>query len=212
MKPASDAFARAIQQAEKSLKRRAKGVQETPQERGHTVTKLSAERARKRRDEARQIVQQVRRLGLDADTLAKIDAAAKAHAEKAEEWGFTMISTAQQAAVLDWLTANSKRPLKAVKLWGHLLANLDRETGEIVATRQDLAERVGMEPRDLSSTMTELASINAVRREKRAECAVLPQPKHRHASAKCRAACQGREEAGPLLKIMEGGLAGSPKF
>lgn len=211
MKPASDAFARAIQQAEKSLKRRAKGVQETPQERGHAVTKLSAERARKRRDEARQIVQQVRRLGLDADTLAKIDAAAKAHAEKAEEWGFTMISTAQQAAVLDWLTANSKRPLKAVKLWGHLLANLDRETGEIVATRQDLAERVGMEPRDLSSTMTELASINAVRREKNGRNVryyLNPNIATHLPSAALRA--KAREEAGPLLKIMEGGLAGSP--
>jgi len=146
MKPASDAFAQAIRQAERSMNRRAKGVAETPQERGHAVTKLSAEREKRRSDEARQFARLARRFIRDAETLATIDAAAKAHAEKAAEWGFTMISTAQQAAVLDWLEANSKRPMKAMKLWGHLLANLDRETGEIVATRQDLADRVGMEP------------------------------------------------------------------
>lgn len=208
MKPAAAAFAAAIKQAEKSLKRHAKGVQETPQERGFAITKLSNERAKKRREEAQQIVKQARRLGLDADTLAKIDAAAKAHADKAEEWGFTMISTAQQAAVLDWLTANSKRPLKAVKLWGHLLANLDRDTGEIVATRQDLAERVGMDSRDLSKTMTELASINAVRREKigRNVRYFLNSNIATHLpSAALRA--KAREKDGPLMKVMEGGRA-----
>ena len=206
MKPASDAFAQAIRQAEKSMNRRAKGVAETPQERGHAVTKLSAEREKRRSDEARQFARLARRFIRDEDTLATIDAAAKAHAEKAGEWGFTMISTAQQAAVLDWLEANSKRPMKAMKLWGHLLANLDRETGEIVATRQDLAARVGMEPPDLSKVMTELASINAVRREKKGRNVryfLNPNIATHLPSAALRA--KAREEAGPLLKLMEGG-------
>lgn len=206
MKPASDAFAQAIRQAEKSMKRGAKGVAETPKERGHAVTKLSVEREKRRSDEARQFALLARRFIRDEETLATIDAAAKAHAEKAAEWGFTMISTAQQAVVLDWLEANSKRPMKAMKLWGHLLANLDRDTGEIVATRQDLADRVGMEPRDLSSTMTELASINAIRREKEGRNVryfLNPNIATHLPSAALRA--KAREEAGPLLKIMEGG-------
>lgn len=206
MKPASDAFAQAIRQAEKAIRRETKGVIETPQERGHTITKLSTEREKNRSDEARQFALLARRFIRDGETLAKIDAAAKAHTEKSGEWGFTMISTVQQAAVLDWLEANSKRPMKAMKLWGHLLANLDRDTGEIIATRQDLAGRVGMEPRDLSSTMTELASINAIRREKEGRSVryfLNPNIATHLPSAALRA--KAREEAGPLLKLMEGG-------
>ena len=72
MQSAKDAFAAVIERAEKSLKRRARGpASETPQERGHTVTKLSDERAKKRREEARQFVAQARRLGLDPDTARK---------------------------------------------------------------------------------------------------------------------------------------------
>jgi hypothetical protein len=206
MKPASDAFAQAIRQAERSINRRAKGMVETPQERGHTVTKLSTERARKRQDEARQIVQQVRRLGLDAETLQKIDAAAKAHAESSENWIFVMLSPQQNAEVIRWINKNSKRPHKAVELWATLLENLRTDTGEITATRQDLADRVGMEPQDLSKVMTELASINAIRREKEGRKVkyFLNENIATHiASASARA--KAREEAGPLLKIMEGG-------
>jgi hypothetical protein len=206
MKPVSNAFADAIRRAEKSIRRKAKGVAETPQERGYAVTKLSVERAKKRKDEARQIVHQVRRLGLDAETLQKIDAAAKAHAESSENWIFVMLSPQQNAEVIRWINKNSKRPHKAVEVWATLLENLRTDTGEITATRQDLAERVGIEPRDLSSIMTELASINAIRREKQGRKVkyFLNENIATHrASASARA--KARDEAGPLLKLMEGG-------
>ena len=207
MKPAKDAFAAAIAQAEKSLKRSRRGSEpETPQERGHAVTKLSAERAKKRREEARQIVQQVRRLGLDPETLAKIDDAAKAHAKSSENWIFVMLGPKENAAVVRWINKHSKRPHKAVELWATLLERLRMDTGEIMATRQELAERVGMTPRDLSSTMTELASINAIRREKEGRnvryflnphiATHIPNASKRKAE---------RDGAGPLLTIMEGG-------
>ena len=142
MKPAKDAFAAAIAQAEKSLKRSRRGSEpETPQERGHTVTKLSAERAKKRREEARQIVQQVRRLGLDPETLAKIDDAAKAHAKSSENWIFVMLSPAQNAAVVRWINQHSKRPHKAVELWATLLEHLRMDTGEIMATFPSWTDR-----------------------------------------------------------------------
>lgn len=207
MKPAKDAFAAAIERAEKSLRRRSRGpATETPQERGHAVTKLSEERVKRRKGEARQIVQQVRRLGLDAETLAKIDAAAKAHAQSSENWIFVMLSPAQNAEVVRWINKNSKRPQKASELWATLLEHLRVDTGEIMATRQELAQRVGMEPRTLSETMTELASINAIRREKEGRkvryflnpsiATHVPNPSKRKAA---------RDEAGPLLKLMEGG-------
>jgi len=207
MKPASDAFAQAIKSAERSLKRSHRseaGV--TPQERGHTVTKLSAERAKKRKDEARQIIQQVRRLGLDAETLEKIDAAAKAHAESSENWIFVMLSPAQNAEVINWLQENSKRPHKAVMVWARILEHLRMDTGEIMATRQELAERVGMDARDLSKTMTELASINAIRREKegrKVKYFLNPTIATHLPNATARA--KARSNAGPLLQLMEGG-------
>ena len=117
-----------------------------------------------------------------------------------------MISPQQNADVVDWLEANSKRPQKAIRLWSRLLTHLRMDTGEIMATRQELAERVGMEPRDLSSTMTELASINAIRRVKEGRkvryflnaniATHLPTTSARAAA---------REEAGPLLRSVEGG-------
>ena len=203
MKQAKDAFAEAIKQAEKTLRR---GRKDTPQERGHTVAKLAEERAKRRREEARDFAKLARRLGLDDTTLAKIDAVTQAHVARPETWIFVMISPEQNAEVVDWLEANSKRPQKALKLWSRLLTHLRVDTGEIMVTRQELAERVGMEPRDLSSTMTELASINAIRRVKEGRkvryflnphiATHLPSPTARAAA---------REGAGPLLRSVEGG-------
>jgi len=204
MKSAADAFALAINRAEKSLKRKSGTV--TPQERGHAVTKLSEARVKKRAQEAHQFAHQARRFGLDADTLSKIDHAAQAHAHNAEKWIFAMISTDQQAAVIDWISANSKRPMKAMRLWGHMLANIDQNTGEIMVGRRELADLVDMNTRNLSSTMTELASINAVRRVKEGRSVryfLNPHIATHIPTAAARA--KAREDAGPLLKLMEGG-------
>ena len=207
MQHAKDAFAKAIGRAEKTLRRnRGQNGSETPQERGHQITSLSRERAKKRKTEAREIVQQVRKLGLDADTLAKIDAAAQAHAHSSENWIFVMLSPAQNAEVIDWLQTHSKRPHKAVMVWARMLEHLRMDTGEIMATRQELAQRVGMDPRDLSKTITELAEINAVRREKQGRTVryfLNPGIATHIPSTAARA--KARENAGPLLELMEGG-------
>ena len=207
MKQAKDAFAAAIDRAEKSLRRGRKKVDaETPQTRGHAVTRLGEERAKRRHEEARDFARQARRLGLDDDTLAKVDAAAQAHAARPEAWMFVMISPQQNADVVDWLEANSKRPQKAIKLWSRLLTYLRMDTGEIMATRQELAERIGENPDNLSRIMTELASINAIRREKHGREVryfLNPNIATHLPSASARAAA--REEAGPVLKLVEGG-------
>lgn len=207
MRQARDAFADAIKQAEKSLRRGAKGARaETLQDRGHDVAKLAEERARRRREEARDFAKLARRLGLDDATLAKVDAVAKAHAARPETWIFVMISPEQNAEVVDWLEANSKRPQKALKLWSRLLTHLRVDTGEIMATRQELAERVGMEPRTLSETMTELASINAIRRVKegrKVRYFLNPHIATHLPTTSARAAA--REESGPVLRTVEGG-------
>lgn len=127
-----------------------------------------------------------------------------------ERWTFTMISPAQNAAVVEWLSAHSKRPQVAIRIWALLFTALRADTGQILLTRGQIAEKIGVEPRTVSEIMTELASINAILREKEgravryamnpAIATHIPGPEARKAA---------REAAGPLLILMEGG--GAPK-
>src|SRR3954467_3065161 len=77
-------------------------------------------------------------------------------------WTFVMLSPEQNAAVVRWLRQHSERPVLALALWGELFTALRRDTGEIVLTRDELAERVGTTPGEVSRIMHELASIGAI--------------------------------------------------
>ena len=117
-----------------------------------------------------------------------------------------MLGPKENAVVVRWINRHSKRPHKAQELWATLLEYLCMDTGEIMATRQQLAERVGETPQNLSRIMTELASINAIRREKEGRTVryfLNPGIATHIPNASARKAA--REEAGPLLRIMEGG-------
>src|SRR4051794_7296713 len=77
-------------------------------------------------------------------------------------WTFVMLSPEQNAAVMRWLNRHSKRPRVALELWGELFTALRRDTGEVMLTRDELAERVGATPEHVSSVMHELAGIGAI--------------------------------------------------
>ena len=207
MKPLKDAFADSINRAEKTLRRQSAGKTEpTKKERGHVVTQLSKARAKKLNEKARQIVCDVQCLGLDDETLAKIETAAKAHAQDPEKWVFIMLSAQQNTEVIRWINQNSTRPRQAGELWATVLEHLRIDTGEIMATRQELADRIGVRINILSTLMTELASINAIRREKdgrRVKYYLNPNIATHQGNAVARA--KAREEAGPLLKLMDSG-------
>jgi hypothetical protein len=83
-------------------------------------------------------------------------------------WTFVMLGPEQNAAVARWLRQNSRYPTLALALWAELFTALHRDTGEIVLTRDELAERVDAWPDDVSSIMHELVSIGAIitRRER----------------------------------------------
>ncbi len=170
------------------------------------VRSLRDRRARQKAAEATEFAKLARKLGMDP--AAAEDLAAAYLADTRNAWTFVMISPAQNAAVVRWLTGNSKRPQAAILLWAHLFEVMRNDTGEILRTREELAERVGISPQNLSRIMTELASINAVRREKRerevryfmnsAIATHLPSPEAR---------AKAREADGPLLVVMQGGQA-----
>jgi len=119
---------------------------------------------------------------------------------------FVMLTAQQNANVTDWLAIHSKRPLNAVRLWSTLFTALRSDTNEILLTRQQLAERLGIDVQNVSRIMTELASINAIRREKRGHnvryfmnatiATHLPSEKLRE---------EARAKDGPLMILMQGG-------
>jgi hypothetical protein len=81
-------------------------------------------------------------------------------------WTFVMISAEANNAVVEWLFAHSSRPTVAVRLWLKLFIHLRHDTGEIVATRDELAAAVGIAPRHVSEVMTELEGIGAISRQR----------------------------------------------
>lgn len=123
------------------------------------------------------------------------------------DWMFVMLSPSQNSAVVRWLSENSSRPIAALRLWARLFEVMRNDTGEVLQSREELALWLGTNPRNLSTIMGELASINAVRREKRGRevryfmnsnvATHLPGPALRQAA---------READGPLLVAMRGGL------
>ncbi len=172
------------------------------------VESLHATRARQRAAEADQLVELARKAGLGGDLLEEVARAAGAMKAGSNDWVFAMISTHQNAAVVRWLNRNSKRPQVAVELWATLFEHMRTDTGEVLQSRSELAERVGIEPRNLSSIMTELESINAVQRQqdgRRVRYFVNPHIATHIPSPAARKAA--RDGAGPVLVAVQGGQA-----
>jgi hypothetical protein len=219
------AFRLAIEQAEAALAGSEKPVEaaerpegeeelkephEAPQRRAEDRERSSEglrsfERARaaKRAAEATQLEALARKAGMDPDAAARLADGLRAQAPS--DWTFVMLSPSQNSAVVRWLGRNSKRPVAALSLWARLFEVMRNDTGEILQSREELAQWLGVLPRDLSSIMTELASINAVRREKRGRevryfmnstvATHLPGPEAR---------AKAREADGPLLTVVQG--------
>ncbi len=193
------------QRAPEALQRPQKASQR-PKRLPDGVKSLRDRRARQKAAEATEFAKLARKLGMDPAAAENLAAAYLADTRNA--WTFVMISPAQNASVVRWLTENSKRPQVATLLWAHLFEVMRNDTGEILRTREELAERVGVDRDNLSRIMTELASINAVRREKRGRevryfmnstiATHLPSPEAR---------AKAREADGPLLVVMQGGQA-----
>jgi len=126
-------------------------------------------------------------------------------------WTFIMLSPEQNAAVVDWLAANSSRPQIAMRLWAKLFSHLRTDTGEIVATRDELAELVGDNADNVSRVMGELASIGAISR-RREKVAGMRGPglvryfmNPRVATNLTGAARDQAQSDAPLLALIEGG-------
>src|SRR5688572_29786575 len=132
---------------------------------GAHVVALRTRKARLDASRAEELRQGILALdGLPEPLVTNFLAALDSHTAAANGWTFVMLSPAQNRAVVKWLNANSKRPMVAAELWSELFCHLRHDTGEIAATREELAAAVGIKPDHVSEIMGELESINAISR------------------------------------------------
>ncbi len=79
---------------------------------------------------------------------------------------FIMLTASQNAEVVRWIDKHSKRRNEAKSLWAELFTAVHPSTGEVMLSRSVLAARIGTDADNVSRIMAELATINAIRREK----------------------------------------------
>lgn len=141
------------------------------------------------------------------EILATIDGATAA----AQGWTFVMLSPAANAEIVTWLVQNSTLPQVAVQLWALLFTALRTDTGEVVLTRDEMAERLGVAPNEVSRIMTELEGVGAISRRRERVAGMRGPGLVRyfmnprvatHLAGRAREKAQGRA---PLLEAIEGG-------
>jgi CRP-like cAMP-binding protein len=84
-------------------------------------------------------------------------------------WKFIMVEPHLHDQVVGHLTEHSRRPLKAVRLWSKLFTVLPPDSNEVLLSREELGQAVGIRPAEVSAIMGELEAIGAIykRREGR---------------------------------------------
>lgn len=119
-------------------------------------------------------------------------------------WSFVMLSPSQNALVVEQLARRSHRRVLAMRLWAMCFEHLRMDTGEIMLSRSEFAQALGVVPRQVSEVMSELAELGAIsaRREGRGVRYFMNPNVGTHLSGAARDEAQ--RKAGPL-KVIEGG-------
>lgn len=76
-----------------------------------------------------------------------------------------MLNPERHAAIMRWLYDNSRSPARAMLLYNHILTVVHPATGEVKASRGELAFRLGFAPRDVTRMMSELKALRVIRKE-----------------------------------------------
>lgn len=135
---------------------------------GSDISSLERSRYSRAQRDAEKLEAMLRVAGMAPDAAAHIAEGYLAKTPKPQKSEpFVMLTASQNAAVIDWLSQHSKRRNEAVRLWALLFTALHPSSGEIMLSREEMANRIGIVPADVSRIMSELVSIGAVVREKR---------------------------------------------
>jgi hypothetical protein len=127
-------------------------------------------------------------------------------------WTFVMLSPSQNAAVVNYLIGHSKRPMVAVRLWALCFEHLRMDTGEILLSRDEMAEKLSEKPENISRIMTELAEMGAIIRKRERVKGMKGPGMVRHwmnprvaTNLSGAARDDAQAKAAPLLELMQGG-------
>jgi hypothetical protein len=129
--------------------------------------RLRTKRQRLRREQAAALRQMILEFeGLPDHAARAIIGAIDRETAAENGWTFVMLSPAQNRAVIDWLLEHAERRREAIALWALLFEHLDRHTGMILLTRDEIAEQVGTHPDIVSAIMSDLEGIGAIVRRR----------------------------------------------
>lgn len=90
-----------------------------------------------------------------------------------ETWSFVMLNPDQQRYVLKAIHA-SARPFNTLLVWNACISRLHYDTGEIMASRTQLAEDAQTTVQEVSRALSKLAEIGALVKLERARYAINP--------------------------------------
>ena len=147
------------------------------------IVRLTTHQQRSEREEAAQVAEQLSllsdeflkhlpgeaRLAISRATHALQKAARPDTTEGLWPGGFTMLSRMQTAAIWDAIRAlpSDDRPNQVRHAFDLVLLNLRQDTGEVLLTRDQLAEEINCAPRSVSTIMGTLEKMGVIRRERR---------------------------------------------
>lgn len=80
------------------------------------------------------------------------------------KWAFVMLSPDQNAAVVEFLASNAARPLVCMRLWALCFRHLRTDTGEIMLSRDQMADALAVPSGEVSRCMSELVKFGAISR------------------------------------------------
>jgi len=147
------------------------------------IVRLTTQQQRSEREEAAQAAEQLSllsdeflkhlpgeaRLAISRATYALQKAARPDTTEGLWPGGFTMLSRNQTIAIWDAIRAlpSNDRPHQVRHVFDLVLVNLRQDTGEVLLTRDQLAEKVGCTANHISRMMGTLEKMDVIRRERR---------------------------------------------
>lgn len=111
-------------------------------------------------------------LGLKQETRDDI-ASALARFRPPEQWWFVMLNPEQQRLVLRAINRGQK-PLTTLKIWNAAISHIRYDTGEVMATRFELAADADTTPAEASRALNRLAELGALERVSRGRFAINP--------------------------------------
>lgn len=135
-----------------------------------TITHLANKQDKLRQDQAERLRRALQVVEAEVDVppelMRDLFGVVERRTASRSRWTFVMLSPSQNAAVVRYLRHNSSRPLVAMELWALCFEHLRQDTGEILLTRDEMAERLGQTADHVSCAMGELAECGAIIRHR----------------------------------------------